>query len=71
MGFKRTAQDIKIELEGPYADAMKKLRGGFYKKTPFKKPSRKKIGVMDVLRLMNLNKGGIVSKTKTKFKGHF
>tara|TARA_R100000988_G_scaffold102562_1_gene78527 strand:- start:1120 stop:1314 length:195 start_codon:yes stop_codon:yes gene_type:complete len=45
----------------------KKIRNSLIKKP-------KKIGIRDLLRDMGLgrfNKGGIVAKTNSKFKGHF
>jgi len=68
---------FKIDLTGKgdddefaFQDELDKLKGGFYKKL-LKTP--KKIRIRDLMPfgLGVFNKGGIVAKTKSKFKGHF
>ena len=68
---------FKIDLTPPFKKELDSVKGGFRSVSPFKRKrirKPKKRSLFDLLDLgitIGFNKGGIVARTKSKFKGHF
>ena len=68
-GFKRR---IGVDADDfIFQEALNKLKGGFRKKLPIKTPRKFRIKDLIPFGVGVFNKGGIVAKTKSKFKGHY
>jgi hypothetical protein len=72
---------FKVDLTPPFKAEIDSVKGGFKNVAPFKKrrkprksKANRKRSLFDLLDMgisIGFNKGGIVAKTKSKFKGHF
>jgi len=69
---------FKVDLTPPFKKELDSVKGGFknlIKKKRRRKPKvKRKPGIFDLLDMgisIGFNEGGIVAKTKSKFKGHF